>query len=88
MDEAKTLSDCGLSSSIAKAQSPATIGLALRYFSFAKTSLFFLSLSITLYIFRSDDGEFEQLEMIPYSSPPELPYVMKNQETNGQDPPM
>lgn len=35
-----------------------------------------------------EDGEFEQLEMIPYSSPPELPYVMKNQETNGQEPPM
>lgn len=35
---------------------------------------------------RTDNGEFEQLEMIPYSSPPELPYVMKNQETNGQEP--
>lgn len=32
MDETKTLSECGLSSSIAKAQCPATIGLALRYF--------------------------------------------------------
>lgn len=66
MDESKTLLECGLSSTTAKAQSPATIGLAL----------------------KMEDGEFEQLEMIPYSSPPELPYVMKNQESNGQDPPM
>lgn len=35
-----------------------------------------------------EDGSFEVLEMIPYSSPPELPYVMKSQETNGQEPPM
>jgi len=30
MDESKTLLDCGLSSTVAKAQSPATIGLALK----------------------------------------------------------
>ncbi|VVC29401.1 Hypothetical protein CINCED_3A004601 [Cinara cedri] len=66
MDETKTLSDCGLSSGIAKAQSPATIGLAL----------------------KMESGEFEPLEITAYSSPPELPYVMKNVETNGQDPPM
>lgn len=30
MDETKTLTECGLNSSIAKAQSPATIGLAVR----------------------------------------------------------
>lgn len=35
-----------------------------------------------------DNGEFEQLEMIPYSLPPDLPYVMKSQDTNGQEPPM
>uniref|UniRef100_A0A2S2P6E1 Transcription elongation factor B polypeptide 2 n=1 Tax=Schizaphis graminum TaxID=13262 RepID=A0A2S2P6E1_SCHGA len=66
MDGSKTLSECGLNSSIAKAQSPALIGLAL----------------------KMDNGEFEPLEMVPYSLPPELPYVMKNQETNGQEPPM
>lgn len=31
LDESKTLSDCGLSSVVARAQSPAAIGLALRY---------------------------------------------------------
>jgi len=30
MDGTKTLSECGLNSTIAKAQSPATIGLALK----------------------------------------------------------
>jgi len=30
MDETKTLSECGLNATIAKAQSPATIGLALK----------------------------------------------------------
>ncbi|XP_063704931.1 elongin-B [Culicoides brevitarsis] len=32
------------------------------------------------------DGEFEPLELTPYSSPPDLPDVMKNQETtNGTE---
>lgn len=33
-----------------------------------------------------ENGEFEELEITPYSSPPDLPDVMKNQETNGQEP--
>lgn len=41
-----------------------------------------------LFIYRTEDGDFEVLDMVPYSSPPELPYVMKNQEANGQEPPM
>jgi elongin-B len=32
------------------------------------------------------DGDFEPLELTPYSSPPDLPDVMKNQEAaNGQE---
>ncbi|CAD7077537.1 unnamed protein product [Hermetia illucens] len=35
---------------------------------------------------RMENGEFEQLEITPYSSPPELPDVMKNHEAaNGQE---
>ncbi|KAK3923639.1 Elongin-B [Frankliniella fusca] len=34
---------------------------------------------------RGDDGNFEQLEMTPYSSPPDLPDVMKSQEANGAE---
>lgn len=49
MDETKTLSECGLSSSIAKAQCPATIGLALRYFLNIKTLLFLVIHIIVLF---------------------------------------
>ncbi|XP_034245570.1 elongin-B-like isoform X2 [Thrips palmi] len=34
---------------------------------------------------RGEDGSFEQLEMTPYSSPPDLPDVMKNSEANGAE---
>jgi len=35
---------------------------------------------------RLENGEFEELEITPYSSPPDLPDVMKNQEaSNGQE---
>uniref|UniRef100_A0A0K8TRX6 Elongin-B n=1 Tax=Tabanus bromius TaxID=304241 RepID=A0A0K8TRX6_TABBR len=35
---------------------------------------------------RSESGDFEALDIHPYSSPPDLPDVMKNQEaTNGQE---
>lgn len=36
--------------------------------------------------FRLENGEFEELEITPYSSPPDLPDVMKNQDAaNGQE---
>ncbi|XP_050300724.1 elongin-B [Anthonomus grandis grandis] len=63
MDDAHTLQEYGLSSNTAKAQSPATVGLAV----------------------RDDTGNFEPLDLIPYSAPPDLPDVMKSQETNGQE---
>ena len=63
MEEDKTLADYGLTSSLAKAQSPAEVGLAF-----------------------SDGGVFEELEKTPYSSPPELPDVMKpGQEASTQE---
>ncbi|XP_022825884.1 elongin-B [Spodoptera litura] len=34
---------------------------------------------------RKENGEFEPLDLTPYSSPPDLPDVMKSQETNGQE---
>lgn len=34
---------------------------------------------------RQENGMFESLEMTPFSTPPELPDVMKSQETNGQE---
>ena len=36
-------------------------------------------------LIRQENGEFEMLEITPLSSPPDLPYVMKTQESNGQE---
>ena len=58
LDDAKTLGDCGYKSQNAKAQDPASIGLA----------------------YRSSENEFEEGIITSYSTPPELPDVMKGQE--------
>ncbi|CAH0553461.1 unnamed protein product [Brassicogethes aeneus] len=63
MEDGRMLQDYGLTSSIAKAQSPATVGLAV----------------------KDDNGAFEPLELTQYSAPPDLPDVMKSQESNGQE---
>lgn len=63
MDDEKLLQEYGLTSSTAKAQCPAAVGLAL----------------------RQENGEFETLDLTPFSSPPDLPDVMKSQESNGQE---
>ena len=34
---------------------------------------------------RQENGHFEPLEMTPFSVPPDLPEVMKTQETAGQE---
>ncbi|XP_034240784.1 elongin-B-like isoform X2 [Thrips palmi] len=34
---------------------------------------------------RDENGQFESLDITPYSSPPDLPDVMKVQEPNGSD---
>jgi len=62
MDDSATLQDYKLTSSTAKAQSPAIISLTI----------------------KTDDDDFEGVEMTPYSCPPDLPEVMKTQE-NAQD---
>ncbi|XP_059163170.1 elongin-B-like [Physella acuta] len=59
-DDHKNLSDYGFTSSLARAQSPATIGL----------------------IIKTEEGEWEHLDIHPLSCPPELPDVMKPQDTN------
>lgn len=36
--------------------------------------------------YRNETGDFETLDITPYSAPPDLPEVMKNQEaSNGQE---
>jgi transcription elongation factor B subunit 2 len=59
LEDAKTLADCGFTSQTARAQAPATVGLAIR-----------------------DEDAWETLDVQPYSTPPELPDVMKPQEAS------
>jgi transcription elongation factor B subunit 2 len=64
-DDSKTLADIGFTSSTARAQAPATIGL----------------------VFRPDaESPFEPLDITPLSIPPDLPEVMKPQETTSHIP--
>lgn len=83
----KQLQEIGITMSTAKAQSPAQLGLALRYVwhKLRKIVQLFICLTISLN-FRLENGEFEELELTPYSQPPDLPDVMKSQDAaNGQE---
>lgn len=47
---------------------------------------FFFAILLHITVHRLENGEFEPLEITPYSSPPDLPDVMKNQDSaNGQE---
>jgi transcription elongation factor B subunit 2 len=59
IEDSRTLGEVGFTSSTARAQTPATVGLA----------------------FRQDDGSFEALDITDLSTPPDLPEVMKPQES-------
>ncbi|CAD5116020.1 DgyrCDS4954 [Dimorphilus gyrociliatus] len=55
LENERSLAECGLTANVARAQSPAQLGVT----------------------FRMDDGGFENMNVKEYSSPPELPDVMK-----------
>lgn len=59
IDDSRTLGEVGFTSSTARAQTPATVGLA----------------------FRHEDGSFEPLDITELSTPPDLPEVMKPQDS-------
>merc|ERR1712117_693273 len=62
LEDNKSLGDNGFTSSTARAQAPATVGLA----------------------FRPDpESDFEALEIAALSTPPELPDVMKHQDSTS-----
>lgn len=60
LEDNKNLGDCGFTSSTARAQAPATIGMAYK-----------------------EGDEFEELSIAALSTPPELPDVMKPQESGS-----
>lgn len=64
IDDQKTLGDVGCTSSTARAQAPATIGLT----------------------YKQEDGVYEPLEITELSTPPDLPEVMKPQESVSSHP--
>jgi transcription elongation factor B subunit 2 len=59
IEDSRMLGEVGFTSSTARAQTPATVGLA----------------------FRQDDGSFETLDITELSTPPDLPEVMKPQDS-------
>lgn len=61
IDDSRTLGEVGFTSSTAKAQTPATVGL----------------------VFKQDDGTFESLDITDLSTPPDLPEVMKPQDSTS-----
>jgi len=60
LEDNKNLGDCGFTSSTARAQAPATIGMTYK-----------------------EGDEFEDLSIAALSTPPELPDVMKPQESSS-----
>jgi transcription elongation factor B subunit 2 len=61
IDDSRTLGEVGFTSTTARAQTPATVGLS----------------------FRQEDGTFEPLDITDLSTPPDLPEVMKPQDSTS-----
>uniref|UniRef100_A0A8V0X9X5 Elongin-B n=1 Tax=Gallus gallus TaxID=9031 RepID=A0A8V0X9X5_CHICK len=74
LDDSKTLGDCGFTSQTARPQAPATVGLALRSAGGSAPQLV---------LWGGGDECFEALRIDAFSSPPELPDVMKPQDSAG-----
>ncbi|XP_064448454.1 elongin-B isoform X1 [Mirounga angustirostris] len=69
LDDGKTLGECGFTSQTARPQAPATVGLAFRA-------------ALPTHPCPPDEA-FEALRIEPFSSPPELPDVMKPQDSGS-----
>lgn len=90
LEDSKTLGDCGFTNQTARPQAPATVGLAFRIsgeFPFPTLAcgifgdLDYLTVSL-FFLFFTDDA-FEPLRIEAFSSPPELPDVMKPQDSGS-----
>lgn len=87
LSDTQTLGNCGFTNQTARPQAPATVGLAFR------TSGEFPHPSLTLAPLWSrsalltppplSDDSFEQLRIEAFSTPPELPDVMKPQDSSS-----
>ncbi|VDK25520.1 unnamed protein product, partial [Taenia asiatica] len=77
MYDHKPLSYYGLTDLTARAHNPAVLGLCLRDFEGCSIQANFFDL---LCLCGTEGGQFEPLDITPYSKPPELPEVMRCQE--------
>lgn len=87
LNDGQTLGNCGFTNQTARPQAPATVGLAFRLGGECLTSGGFgfpvLPPAFSPFtVFLSDDT-FEQLRVEPFSTPPELPDVMKPQDSGS-----
>ncbi|XP_070583154.1 elongin-B isoform X4 [Erythrolamprus reginae] len=83
LEDSKTLGDCGFTSQTARPQAPATVGLAFR--SSEPQQLDhrnWIQYSNCGFISMNEDA-FENLRIDSFSSPPELPDVMKPQDSGS-----
>lgn len=87
LEDSKTLGDCGFTNQTARPQAPATVGLAFRISGefpfpalacgvYGDLDVLTMSVSVT-------DDAFEPLRIEAFSSPPELPDVMKPQDSGS-----
>ncbi|MCI4384721.1 hypothetical protein PGIGA_G00042020 [Pangasianodon gigas] len=92
LEDSKTLGDCGFTNQTARPQAPATVGLAFRISEDSKTlgDCGFTNQTArpqapaTVGLaFRISDDAFEPLRVDAFSSPPELPDVMKPQDSGS-----
>lgn len=86
LNDGQTLGTCGFMNQTARPQAPATVGLAFRLSgeSFGPVCpLAALITAISPFPVLLSDDTFEQLKIEPFSTPPELPDVMKPQDSGS-----
>lgn len=88
LNDGQTLGNCGFTNQTARPQAPATVGLAFRLGGECLTSgrawvSRFCRLPLHRLLSVLSDDAFEQLRVEPFSTPPELPDVMKPQDSGS-----
>lgn len=85
LNDGQTLGDCGFTNPTARPQAPATVGLAFRLSGECPASGAFplLSRAFSPFPVLLPGDTFEQLRAEPFSAPPELPDVMKPQDSGS-----
>lgn len=92
LSDTQTLGNCGFTNQTARPQAPATVGLAFRTSGKQRSAAHSRPPVVTggcpntllpLYPPSVSDDSFEQLRIEAFSTPPELPDVMKPQDSTS-----